>query len=207
MLKADFIASLLVAGDSPDASDPLVISPRPNLVDLADGGAASVDLRLGSWFVLHRQSRVSHVDTRPGSADVGATKSQYVPIGSEINLHPGGFILGATLEWVRLPGNLAAYVIGKSSLGRRGLIIATATGVHPGFNGCLTLELANVGELPVLMRPGMKICQICFHSVQTGQPSVIARSSFAGSRKPRLGTIARDSFAESLADAWSSRKR
>jgi dCTP deaminase len=44
-----------------------------------------------------------------------------------------------TLEWIRLPKNLAAYVTGKSSWGRRGLIPATATGVHPGFKGCLTL--------------------------------------------------------------------
>ena len=33
------------------------------------------------------------------------------------------------------------YVIGRSSWGRRGLVIATAVEVHPGFVGCLTLEI------------------------------------------------------------------
>ncbi len=84
--------------------------------------------------------------------------------GEDFILHPRSFVLGVTLEWLRMPSNFAGYVIGKSSWGRRGLIIATATGVHPGFTGCLTLELSNIGDLPIAIRPGMTIAQLFVHS-------------------------------------------
>jgi dCTP deaminase len=116
-------------------------------------------------------------------------ETHYVPFGDEYYLHPQAFVLGITLEWIRLPGNLAAYVIGKSSLGRRGLIIATATGVHPGFRGCLTLELGNLGETPIAITPGMKICQIFLHEVKTLNLNLVDQSQFVGSRKPRLGKV------------------
>lgn len=59
-----------------------------------------------------------------------------------------------------------AYVIGKSSLGRTGLVIATATAVAPGFGGCVTLEIVNLGEVPLPLYPGMRIAQLVFHSVE-----------------------------------------
>jgi deoxycytidine triphosphate deaminase len=75
-------------------------------------------------------------------------------------LHPGQFVLGETLEWIRLPKNLVAFVIGKSTWGRDGLIIATAIGVHPNFSGILTLEISNVGEIPIYLYPGLAIAQL-----------------------------------------------
>jgi len=41
-----------------------------------------------------------------------------------------------------------------------GLIAATATYVTPGYNGCPTLEIVNTGEVPVLLCPGERICQL-----------------------------------------------
>lgn len=123
-----------------DTLDPLVITPRPSLDSLKDGSAA-VDLRLGTWFLALRPARMAALEI--GSADEAkATKTHYVKFGDSYYLHPHSFALGVTLEWLRIPRTLAGYVVGKSSWGRRGLIIATAVGVHPGFTGCLTLELA-----------------------------------------------------------------
>jgi dCTP deaminase len=76
-------------------------------------------------------------------------RQHFVPFGQKFVLHPGRFALGSTLEWLRLPATMSGYVTGKSSLGRHGLIIETAAGIHPSFSGCLTLELANVGEVPL----------------------------------------------------------
>ena len=36
----------------------------------------------------------------------------------------------------------------------------------PGFRGVITLELANVGTAPVVLRPGVRIAQIIFHRSQ-----------------------------------------
>ncbi len=94
----------------------------------------------------------------------------------------------------------AAYVIGRSSWGRHGLIIATATGVHPGFTGCLALELANVGEIPITIKPGTTICQIFIQKVDGVAKDLVDRSSFVGRRKPTLGVIKLDVIAEALAE-------
>ena len=109
-------------------------------------------------------------------------------------------MLGVTIEWFRLPENRAAYVIGRSSWGRHGLIIATATGVHPGFTGCLTLELSNIGEIPITIQPGTAICQLFIQEAKIGEKERVDRSSFVGRRKPTLGVIKLDQIAEDLAE-------
>ena len=106
-------------------------------------------------------------------------------------------MLGITLEWLRLPKNLAGIVTGKSSWGRRGLIIATATGVHPGFAGCLTLELTNLGGIPISIEPGMEICQLFLHEANS-ETQTADKSQFLIRRKPTLGNVIVDDFARRL---------
>ncbi|MCQ3812776.1 MAG: dCTP deaminase, partial [Acidimicrobiia bacterium] len=83
-------------------------------------------------------------------------------------LHPGEFVLGSTLERVRIPDDLVARLEGKSSLGRLGLLIHSTAGfVDAGWNGRLTLELSNVATLPITLYAGMKIGQISFIRMTT----------------------------------------
>src|SRR6266478_4533677 len=139
MISAEMVAKMLEDGRRSRVPaekanhDPFVITPCPRLEKLKESGSASVDVRLGTWFVTLRQARLTHLRVGFKSAESQVTKSHYVPFGGEYLLHPQSFVLGVTFEWIRLPCNVGAYVVGKSSLGRRGLIIATATGVHPGF--------------------------------------------------------------------------
>lgn len=202
MLKADQIARELEKPTNP--KDPLVITPQPDIETLRRSGAASIDIRLGCWFLACRPSRAGLFDVYGKQSDAPneakLTKSYYVPFGQGFVLHPRAFVLAITLEWIRLPANFGGYVIGRSSWGRYGLIIATATGVHPGFTGCLTLELSNVGEIPITIKPGTTICQIFIHYVDSGDPKLVDRSSFIGRRKPALGTIELDSIAKKLAE-------
>jgi dCTP deaminase len=202
IIKASQVAGEL--GSPPNPKDPLIITPQPNLEDLKKSGAASIDIRLGCWFLACRPSRAGLFDVYENHADAPneakLTKSYYVPFSEGFVLHPRNFVLGITLEWIRLPANRAAYVVGRSSWGRHGLIIATATGVHPGFTGCLTLELSNVGEIPIRIKPGTAICQIFIHDVSSGDPEYVDRSPFIGRRKPTLGTIELDETAKKLAE-------
>jgi len=202
ILKSEEIAARLEEGLKPATKDPLVISPLPDLKQLNEEGAAAVDLRLGTWFLTLKQARMSHMSVAGPGAQSQLTKTHYVPFGSEYYLHPRSFVLGVTLEWIRFPKNLAAYVIGKSSWGRRGLIIATAIGVHPGFKGCLTLELSNVGEIPIAIKPGMRVCQLFLHEVRERGTEWVDRSQFVGLRKPRLGRITLDDVGRKLALAY-----
>ena len=88
-----------------------------------------------------------------------------VDYGDNLIIHPGELVLGATLEYLRLPKDILCYVIGRSSWGRLGLTVATATVVEPGFRGCVTLELVNSGEVPLAIVPGCRIAQLVFHAV------------------------------------------
>ena len=159
-----------------------------------------MDLRLGCWFQVFRAIRLSHLDvydestTLPNESKL--TKHHYVAFGEPFILHPRAFVLAVTLEWIRLPSNLAGYVVRRSSWGRHGLIIATATGVHPGFTGCLTLELTNVGEVPITVKPGTTICQLFLHKVDVGDPKRVDLSHFIGNRRPTIGPITLDPIAQ-----------
>lgn len=205
MLSADQIA------DAFDATDPnrkLTVVPTPDLDAIRRSGETSVDLRLGRWFRSFKQTRTPSVSLRGSggtspyeNSEGHRTKQHFVPFGGNYVLHPGRFVLGATLEWLRLPAGLSGYVTGKSSLGRHGLVIETAAGIHPQFSGCLTLELANVGEVPLEIFPGMPICQIFLHATEPGK--LRDEDTFSGQRKPKLSAPKVDAIFERLIDVPS----
>lgn len=201
--KADEIAELLATPPEKKA-DRLLIRPQPAVKELANSGAASIDLRLGTWFLTLYRRRTPMLEIDPTKTaswnDAKFTRMNYVPFGKDYVLHPRSFVLAATLEWIRMPSNLAGYVIGRSSWGRRGLIIATAAGVHPGYTGCLTLELTNVGEIPIAIKPGYTICQLFLHSTG-GKSDLVDQSKYIGHRRPTLGRIEPDAVAEKLMSA------
>ena len=199
ILSADKIADALIKGLDDAVADPLVIVPTPDPEGLRSSNAAAIDLRLGTWFSALKRSRTPYLNLDKPAPGSQLTKSSFVPFGSDYILHPHSFVLAVTMEWVRFPLNMAAYVVGKSSWGRCGLIIATATGVHPGFKGCLTLELTNVGEIPIAIRPGVEICQLFIHNVDPATSDVMRASKFNGFRRPMLRPIEMDPFAARLA--------
>ena len=128
--------------------------------------AASLDVHLGNWFVVARRTKLKAVELGKEAQeqllfDVGREET-FVPVGKTFLLHPGAFVLGATLEFIALPADLMAFVEGRSSLGRMGLTVATAAQVAPGFHGVMVLEFANTGTVPLELSPGIPIAQIVF---------------------------------------------
>jgi dCTP deaminase len=147
---------------------------------------SSVDLHIDRSFRVFRNSRKTFIDVRQDQADL----TELVEVAGEepFILHPGEFVLGATLERVALPADLVARLEGKSSLGRLGLVIHSTAGfVDPGFDGHLTLELSNVSTLPITLYPGMKVGQISFQELSTpaDRPYGAERGShYQGQRGP-----------------------
>ena len=82
-------------------------------------------------------------------------------------IHPRQLVLGSTIEYISLPKNLSANINSRSTWGRTGLITATATKIDPGFKGCVTLELVNAGEVPLVLYPGLCIAQIVLTTTKT----------------------------------------
>jgi len=129
---------------------------------------SSVDVRVDRFFRVFHNNRYPYIDVREEQEDL--TELVEVEDDSPFVLHPGEFVLGSTLERVTLPDDLVARLEGKSSLGRLGLLIHSTAGfIDPGWDGHVTLELANVANLPITVFPGMKIGQLSF--VQLTEPA------------------------------------
>lgn len=134
-------------------------------------GKSSIDVRLGNEFVLvNRQTGMLGIDPIQRT-ELDARLRQYqrrirIAFGTPFYLHPHDFCLARTLEYIALPNWISGYVIGRSSWGRLGLIIATATMIGPEFSGTIVLELANVGSVPVALYPIMRIAQLVLHSLE-----------------------------------------
>jgi len=139
------------------AAERIIIEPfDPDCVQ-----PSSVDLHVDKVFRVFHNARYPFIDVRKPMEDL--TELVEVAEGEPFILHPGEFVLGATMERIRLPDDLVARLEGKSSLGRLGLLIHSTAGyVDPGWDGFLTLELSNVANLPITIYPGMKIGQISF---------------------------------------------
>jgi dCTP deaminase len=148
---------------------------------------SSLDVRVDRYFRVFRNSRYPFIDVKQEQEEL----TELVEIDDETPfiLHPGEFVLGSTLERVKLPDDLVARLEGKSSLGRLGLLIHSTAGfIDAGFDGHITLELSNVANLPITLYPGMKIGQISFLRMTTpadvpyGQGAL--RSKYQGQRGP-----------------------
>ena len=128
---------------------------------------SSVDVRVDRYFRVFHNARYPFIDVREAQEDL----TELVEVDSEpFILHPGEFVLGSTLERVKLPDDLVARLEGKSSLGRLGLLIHSTAGfIDPGWDGHVTLELSNVANLPITIYHGMKIGQLSF--VQLTEPA------------------------------------
>lgn len=93
-----------------------------------------------------------------------------------ITLYPQQFALGCTVETVHLPADIAALLSGRSTWGRRGLMVhVTAGWIDPGFHGQITLELLNVSTSVIDLAAGESICQIIFHRLD--QPTQLPYGS------------------------------
>jgi dCTP deaminase len=127
---------------------------------------SSIDVRLDRFFRLFHNHKYAFIDPREDQADL--THLVEVKSDEAFILHPGEFVLGSTYEFVTLPDDVAARLEGKSSLGRLGLLTHSTAGfVDPGFRGHVTLELANVSNLPIKLWPGMKVGQLCFFQLSS----------------------------------------
>lgn len=120
---------------------------------------ASIDFRLGNTFCVieNNESNVIKLGDRVNYKTF--TQESYM-------LPPGQFVLASSLEYVSLPADVAAFVEGRSSLGRIGLFIQNAAWVEPGFSGEITLEIFNASNYTIELCAGYRIGQLIFVKTQ-----------------------------------------
>jgi deoxycytidine triphosphate deaminase len=125
-----------------------------------------MDIRLGNHFIVFFQSEIAGFDPLAFDSDPRRLQLEVEKgWGERFILHPNELVLASTLEYLVIPSDLTCQVVTRSSYGRLGMISATAVLVHPGFRGCLTLELVNLGNVPVALMPGERVAQLSFQVV------------------------------------------
>jgi len=144
----------------------IIVQPAPDLETQL--GSCSLDLRLSNEFSVFEYNKHPFIDVRDNKASRDVMKPITVDDDQPFVLHPGSFVLAITIEHVELPDDIVARLEGRSSLGRLGIIVhATASIIDPGWRGRIVLELANHGQMPVALYPGMRVCSVTFEPLST----------------------------------------
>ncbi len=145
----------------------ITIDPLPD--EATSYQSTAVDLTLSPIVRIFKEG-VSGIHFDLGSEDYDyKSVIEMVTTREELTapftLVPQALLLAWTNETIDIPNNsrLAARVEGRSSLSRIGVSIhLTAPTIHAGFSGTIQLEVVNHGLTPVILRPGMRICQLIF---------------------------------------------
>ena len=133
------------------ASGELVVEPM--MEDSVQ--CSSIDCRLGTHF-LDIEDKAMDIITMETPIKYREIEADYITIP------PRSFILATTMEYIKLPDDVTAFVEGRSSIGRLGLFIENAGWVDAGFEGRITLELYNANSLPIKLKAGRRVCQLVF---------------------------------------------
>jgi dCTP deaminase len=159
-------------------------------------GSCSVDFRLGCEFNVFEHSRYPYIDLASSKALDGIMTTVRVEPGEPFILQPREFVLAITEETLELDDDVLGRLEGRSSLGRIGIIVHGTAGLFdPGWSGKATLELSNLGRMPVALYPGMRICSFTFEQVST-PVSVPYRkkpqNKYAGQTQPLASRLDRE---------------
>lgn len=151
-------------------------------------GSCSVDFRLGCEFSVFEYSRHPFIDLRDKRSVQDIMRTVRVENGEPFVLQPRDFVLAITEETLELDTDVLGRLEGRSSLGRIGIIVHGTAGLFdPGWIGKATLELSNLGRMPVALYPGMRICSFTFEQL-TSPVSVSYRdkpgNKYAGQTSP-----------------------
>ena len=159
----------------------LVVTPLLMRDEAFDSDA--LDLRLGCYFLLPRTPPRPFL--HPGSPPSDHSNLRvHVPIGNYLVLPAHETVLGATLEFIKLPFDVSGEILTKSSVARMFMIIETAPWIHPNYRGCLTLEIANVSNTPILLFPGLPIGQLILMHISGAESPAALSGTYFGPTYP-----------------------
>lgn len=134
--------------------------------------SAGYDIRVADEFYIFTNLRNGVVD--PKDFDTWKV-GEYVKAKDHVIIPPHGFALARSLEYIKMPSNVVGVVEGKSTYARCG-IVCQVTPLEPGWEGHITLEIANCTPLPAKVYAGEGLCQIRFHQIEEPATSYADRN-------------------------------
>jgi dCTP deaminase len=159
-------------------------------------GSCSVDFKVGNEFSIFEHSRHAFIDLRDRRALEDIMRTVHVKDGEPFVLQPREFALAITQECLELDDDVLGRLEGRSSLGRIGIIVHGTAGLFdPGWSGRATLELSNLGIMPVALYPGMRICSFTFEQLTTPSSMPYRKkpgNKYAGQDRPLASRLTRE---------------
>lgn len=104
--------------------------------------------------------------------------------GSFFVIPGNSYALASTIEYIRMPRDLTAVSVGKSTYARCG-IITNVTPFEAAWDGNVTLELANASPAPVKVYANEGICQTLF--LRGGRWPLVSYADRAGKYQGQRG--------------------
>lgn len=131
---------------------------------------ASIDIRISNDFL-----RMSNLKANIEGEDVDIEQDIYIGKGKPVHyesysvsnndwfcINPGEFVLASARSYLKMPTDIVAFIQGKYSVGRQGLLVQNTGIVDPGYEGKITLELVNITKSKIYIKPGQNVAQIIF---------------------------------------------
>jgi len=114
------------------------------------------DTRVSDEFKIFTNVNSSIVD--PKDFD----PASFVDVQTDVCIvPPNSFALAHTVEYFRMPRNVLAICLGKSTYARCGIIV-NVTPFEPGWEGYVTIEISNTTPLPAKIYANEGIAQVIF---------------------------------------------
>ncbi len=137
------------------------------------------DIRVGTEFKVFTNLHSPIVD--PKAFD----QRSFVDVsGDECIIPPNSFALAGTVERFRIPPDVLALCVGKSTYARCGIIV-NVTPLEPGWEGWLTLEISNTTPLPARIFGNEGIAQLVFF--QGGEKPSLTYAERRGKYQGQVG--------------------
>ena len=83
------------------------------------------------------------------------------------SLEPNSYVIGFSAEIISLTTGFNGRICNKNSLIRWGLDVSLGSFINPGFKGRMPLIIRNIGKSKLILRKGIKICQLEIHQLDT----------------------------------------
>ena len=143
-------------------------------------GPASIDLHLGEGLRIPVENGNEPIEVTDDAKVDLATR--LIPFDRPHLLAPGQTVHGITRERIFLPPDVCGWLEGRSRIARLGLTVHVTSGfVQPGVSNHQVLEMSNVSGRPLLIHPGIRICQIV---LQRCEGQAVYSGQFAAQRSP-----------------------
>ena len=143
-------------------------------------GSYGYDIRMANEVMPLKSEQEDYLDPK---VKVDTTSSSIDLKTDKLLIDGNSGLLTRSVEYFRMPENVSAICLGKSTYARCGLIV-NVTPLEPGWEGNLTIEIVNTNPFPVRLYPNEGIAQLLFFE---NEPCEISYKTRGGKYQGQTG--------------------